>query len=131
MLPGAGIQEGAIRGVEAAMAEIQRESELIVAGDFNIDMEGTDGQGQDEEIVEAISTAGLVGHEGHFLPQRQAWCKDRRTWDMTRQGRVVQYQTDYILESDRQIFHNMAARDPRHNSDHLMVIGFLRSASPR
>ena len=50
---------------------------------------------------------------------------------MVRQGRVLQSWKDYILVSDRRIIQNMAVRDPRHNSDHLMVIGCLCGASPR
>ena len=47
---------------------------------------------------------------------------------MVRKGRVVQSRTDYILGSDLRIFQNVAVRDPRHNSDHLMVIGCLCGA---
>ena len=50
---------------------------------------------------------------------------------MVMQGRVVRSWTDYILGSDCWIFENVAAREPRHNSQHLMVIGCLRSALPR
>ena len=40
-------------------------------------------------------------------------------------GRVVWFQTDYILVSNRQIFKNVAVWDPMHNSDHLMVLRCL------
>ena len=50
---------------------------------------------------------------------------------MVRQGRVVQSRTYYILVSDRRIFQNVVLRDLRHNSDHIMVIGFLRGSPPR
>ena len=39
--------------------------------------------------------------------------------------------TDYILETDRRLFGNVSVRDPRHNSDHYMVLGCLHSASLR
>ena len=35
-------------------------------------------------------------------------------------------QTDYILGMDRRLFWNVSVRDPRHNSDHYMVMGCLR-----
>ena len=38
--------------------------------------------------------------------------------------------TDYILGSDCRIFQNVAARDPRQNSEHYMVLGYLRGAPP-
>ena len=50
---------------------------------------------------------------------------------MARQGGVVRSYTDYILGYDRRIFLNVAVREPRHNSNHLMVIGCLRNAYPR
>ena len=33
--------------------------------------------------------------------------------------------TDYILGTERSLFKNVAVRDPRHNSDHYMVMGVL------
>ena len=50
---------------------------------------------------------------------------------MVRQGRVVRSWTDYIMGSNRRNFKHVIVRDPRHNSDHLMVIGCLYGASPR
>ena len=50
---------------------------------------------------------------------------------MVRKGRVVRYQRDYILGSYRWIFQNVDLQDPRHNTDHLIVIGCLYRTSPR
>ena len=50
---------------------------------------------------------------------------------MTRQGRVMWSRTYYILGSDRRIFHNVAVRYLRHNSDHFMVLGSLSGSSTR
>ena len=50
---------------------------------------------------------------------------------MMMQGRVVRSWMDYILVSDRRILQNVAVRNPRHNSDHLMVIGRLRVTPPK
>ena len=47
------------------------------------------------------------------------------------QGRVVWSCTDYIMGSDRWIFQNMSVQDPRHNSNHIMVLGCLCGASLR
>ena len=46
---------------------------------------------------------------------------------MLRNGREVRSLTDYILGTDRCLFRNIAVRDPRHNSDHYMVLGCLPS----
>ena len=64
----------------------------------------------------------------HFLPRERRWCRDRRTWGMLRNGREVRSRTDYIMGTDRCLFRNVAVRDPRHNSDHYMVMGCLPSA---
>ena len=50
---------------------------------------------------------------------------------MMQLGREMRSRTDYILESDLQIIQNVAVRDPQHNSNHFMVMGCLRGASPR
>ena len=38
---------------------------------------------------------------------------------------------DYILGSDRRIFRNVTVRDPRHDSNHFMVMGCLQGSYPR
>ena len=48
---------------------------------------------------------------------------------MLRKGRNVWSWTDYILGTDHHLFGNVSVRDPRHNSDHYMVLGCLPSAS--
>ena len=47
---------------------------------------------------------------------------------MRRKVQVVWSRTDYILGTDSRLFKNVAVRDPRHNSDHYMVLGCLPSA---
>ena len=48
---------------------------------------------------------------------------------MLQKGRKVRSRTDYILGTDRRLFRNVSVRDPRHNSDHYMLLGCLQSAS--
>ena len=50
---------------------------------------------------------------------------------MIREGREVWSRTDYNLGTDRRLFGNVSVRDPRHNSDHYMVLGCLHSAPLR
>ena len=47
---------------------------------------------------------------------------------MRRKGQVVRSRADYILGTDSRLFKNVAVRDPRHNSDHYMVLGCFPSA---
>ena len=44
---------------------------------------------------------------------------------------MVRSRTDYILGTDRRLFWNVSVWDPRHNTDHYMVLGCLCSASDR
>ena len=50
---------------------------------------------------------------------------------MVREGKVMRSRTDYLLGTDRSLFRNMYVRDPRHNTNHFMVVGCLRSAPER
>ena len=65
LAPGNGTK---IRDVEAEMAERPRVTELIVAGDFNVDLDKTGGRGRDKEIAATLATAGLKYPVGDFLP---------------------------------------------------------------
>ena len=50
---------------------------------------------------------------------------------MVRWGKAVRSRTDYILGTDRSFFRTVAVRDPRHNSDHYMVMVLLRGGTGR
>ena len=47
------------------------------------------------------------------------------------EGKVVWSWMDYFLGIDRRLFWNVSVQDPRHNTDHYMVLGCLRSAPER
>ena len=70
---------------------------------------------------------GLEYMSEHFFPHRRSWFRDGRAWMMILEGREVRY----ILGTDRRLFWNVSVRDPRHNSDHYMVLGCPRSAPLR
>ena len=78
-----------------------------------------------------MTAAGVEDMTSHFLPRRRRWGWERRTWSMVREGKVVRSRTDYILGTYQSIFRNMSVRDPRHNTDHFMVVGCLLSAPER
>ena len=100
----------------------------MVAGNFNADIAAPEGNRRAENIATDIAAAGLEDMAQHFLPRGRRWCRGRRTWDMQRKGQVVRYRTDYILGTDSRLFRNVSVWDPRHNSDHYMVLGCLPSA---
>ena len=78
-----------------------------------------------------METEGNEDMSAHFLPSRRSWFRDGRMWSMIREGREVRSWTDYILGTDLRLFGNVSVRDPRHNSDHYMVLGCLHSATLR
>ena len=114
--------------VVAAIGRKPRGAEMMVAGDFNVDITAPEGNRRTENIATDLAMAGLEDMAQHFMPRRRQWNRDRQTWDMRRKGQVVWSRTDYILGTNRRLFKNVAVRDPRHNSDHYMVLGCLRSA---
>ena len=67
----------------------------------------------------------------HFLPCQHKWGRERRTWSTVREGKVVRSRTNYILGTDHRLFWNVSVRDPRHNTDHYMLLGCLRSSPNR
>ena len=75
--------------------------------------------------------AGLAEMTANFLPRRRRWGRERQTWSMVWEGKVVRSRTDYLLGTDRSLFRNVSVRDLRHNSDHFMVVGCLRSVPAR
>ena len=77
-----------------------------------------------------LATEGLEDILAHLLPRWRSWCGNRRTWSMIRAGRVVRSRTDYILGTDHRLYWNVSVRDPRHNSDHYMVLVYLYSPPP-
>ena len=78
-----------------------------------------------------MKAAGVEDMTAHFLPRKHRWGRERRTWRMVREGKVVRSRTDYLLGTDRSLFRNVSVRYPRHNIDHFMVVGCLRSAPER
>ena len=114
--------------VSEAIRSKPRGAELLVAGDFNIDLAAPEGDRRAEDIATALATEGLEDLARHLLPRETRWCRYRRTWGMIRKGREVRSRTDYILGTDRRLLRNVAVRDPRHNSDQYMVLGCIPSA---
>ena len=107
-----------------------RGAELLVVRDFNVDLPTPEGDRRAEDIAMTLATEGLEDMVRNFLPRESRWCRDRRTWGMLRKVREVRSRTGYILGKDRRLFRSVVVRDPRHNSDHYMVLGCLPSAAP-
>ena len=98
-------------------------SKLLVVGNFNADLANTEEADQDKEIAAYLVEARLEYILVHFLPRQRPWCQYGREWSMVCQERKVRYRTDYILRTDCHLSRYMSVQDPRHNSDHYMILG--------
>ena len=74
--------------METVIAAIERKppgAELMVAGDFNVDILAPEGR-RAENIATDLATVGVEDMAQHFMPRRRPWSRDRRTWHMPRHG---------------------------------------------
>ena len=108
-----------------------RGAELLVAGDFNVNLATPEGDRRAEDIATTLATEGLDDMSTHFLPRRLSWLWDRRMWSMIWAGREVMSRTYCIMRTDQRLFWNVLVRDPRNNSYHYIVLGCIRSAPLR
>ena len=120
-----------IESVVTALKEHPRGTALIVVGDLNTTLVDPENDRRGTDIAAALMEAGLEDMSVHFLPRQRRWGQEQWTWSMVREGKVVRSWTDYILGTDQSLFRNVSVRDPRHNTDHYMVLGCLRSAPER
>ena len=120
-----------IKRVFTVLGDQPRSNALLVVGDLNTDLGATEKDRRGSEIAAVMTKAGVKDMTAHFLPRKQPWERERRTWSMVREGRVVRSRTKYLLGTDRSLFRNVSVRDPRHNTNHYMVVGHLRSATAR
>ena len=102
-----------------------------MAGDLNTDLGDAESDRRGSQIAEEMTEAGVEEMTAHFLLRKRNRVRERRTWSMVREGKLVRSRTDYLLGNDRSLFRNVSVRDPRHNTDHFMVVGCLRSAPER
>ena len=65
-----------------------------MAGDLNTDLEESESNRRGTEIVAAMMAAGLEDMTAHFLPRKRRWGRERRTWSMVREVKVVRSRTD-------------------------------------
>ena len=118
-----------IESVIAVLKKRPMGAKLLVARDFNANLADPKGDWRGGNIVADMDTEGLEYMSAQFLPRRHSWCRDGKTWSMIREGKEVRSRIDFILGTDCRLFGNVSVRDPRHNSDHCMVLGCLHIAS--
>ena len=65
-----------------------------MAGDFNTDLGETASDGRGTEIAAELTEAGVEDMTANFLPTKRIWGRERWTWGMVREGKVIRYRTD-------------------------------------
>ena len=119
-----------IETVVAAIGQRPRGADLLVADNFNANLVSPDGNARDEEIVAAISTAGLEYMTTNFFTWYKLWLRDGWTWNMICGGREVRSWNDKILGIDRRLIQNVSVQDSQHNINHYLVLGCVHGAAP-
>ena len=61
-----------MESVIAALKERPRGAKLLVAGDFNVNLEDPEGDHREEDITAAMATEGLEDMSAHFLLRRNS-----------------------------------------------------------
>ena len=72
--------------MERVVEAIQRKprgAELLVVGNFNVDIAAPEGDRRAEDIATELASAELEDMARHFLPREKRWCRDRRTWEFS------------------------------------------------
>ena len=105
----------ALESITAEIGHMPRGAEILIDGDFNTNLESPDGNKSNKVITESMEE--LEDTTKHFLPYKLPLMQDGRMSSMLRHGQEVRYQTDYILGTERCLFHNVDVRDPMQNTD--------------
>ena len=103
----------------------------MLVGDLNESIADPQGKRRYEEITADLSDVGLEDMSKNSLLIRTSWSQDSQTRIMLIQGRVVRSQMEYILGKNRRLLYNVSIQDPRHNTEHYMVLGCLHDAAQR
>ena len=75
--------------IEDAVADIKQRpcrAKLLVARNFNADLEVPEEHMRDEVIMSDLATAILEDMSAHLLPRSKAWLRDRQMWIMLRRN---------------------------------------------
>ena len=83
--------------VVTALGDRPKGTALVVAVDLNTDMEDSESDRRGTEVAAAMTAAGVEDMTAHFLLRKRRWGRERRTWSMVREGKVVRSRTDYLL----------------------------------
>jgi hypothetical protein len=102
---------------------------MFQMGDLNVNLDDITPDNRAIEIIALTASLGLEDMASHF--RQRAGYHHGDTWHIIRDGQLVLSKCDYIMAPDRRYFQYIRIREPRYNTDHLMVVGGLLSATQR
>ena len=76
-----------IEDVSATIKARPYRSDLLVAGDLNVNLAEPEGTPRGEAIADELAAAGIEDMGLHFYPCLKLWLQDMCTWSMRRDGR--------------------------------------------
>ena len=78
-----------IERVVTVLGDRPKGTTVIVTGDLNTDLEDSESDRRGTDIAAAMTEAGLEDMTAQFLPRKCRWVRERRTWSMVWEGKVV------------------------------------------
>ena len=84
-----------IESVVAVLKDWPRGTSLLVVGDLNTKLTEPENDRRGTDITTALTEEGSEVMATHFLPGQRKWGRERRTWSMVREGKLVQSRTYY------------------------------------
>ena len=112
--------------IDQALRRFQSSKRLFLLGDLNMRFENPRDE-REHEILDVLMNYGLINLAKHFS-QRKRWRAGWTWYQKTVDGPRTAV-CDYILANDRRIVWNYSLRQPRFDSDHLMLVIRIRTGN--
>ena len=107
-----------IEDVAVAISRRTQKADLLVAGDFNANMDEPEGTMCAEYNSTALGASGLEDMSAHSILRRKPWSMDGCTWLILRRDQVMRSQTDNLLGMDHHLYQSVSVWYALHNTDH-------------
>ena len=120
-----------INNIVTAIRQSPRRNELLMAGDFNVNLDGPMGNYRNKDNTSALAEAVIEYMSAHFLMCCNSWELDIITLSMVGLCQEVQSRKEYLLVMDQYLFRNISVWDLWHNLDHYMILGCLNISNLR
>ena len=111
--------------MEKALRVTPKGLEVILMSNINVRL-GDPPYEREEYLAMELVDRGLVNMTKHFMPKRRYRGAGRWIWSTHREGSYVTGRGYYILSTERCNFNNTGLREPRHGTDHRMILAVIQ-----